>query len=773
MAMLFLWIVLAILAIVLCGFLAFIRTFSIESRLKRVEAELRLLAQRVGHPPTAPAQERPAPPLTPEKDASLAAAHGAAPKTPGYIARARQAAGPAGAVRSQAAPGPRLSEKLGKLTGTLSWEMLAGTKGLLWVGVLFVIVGVAHFLNYLYSLGFIDEHVRLLIAVVGGMLALGLAVWFRKKGWEVISQGFSGLGIAIFYVCVYFSFHIYAFTGQAVSFTLAVAVTILAVALAVVQHAPSIAVLAILGGFLSPILISTGENHPYSLFNYILLLNVIAVGVAWFKRWRFLDALCFVGTALLYSAWYLKFFGRYDEPDLTVPATLYAAIFYVLFFGVSCIYPLARRVKSRPQDLVLAAANAVFWFFSFYNVLYAHHRYMLGAIVLGQALLALLALLAWRKRVAGDAAAQGVLLVLAMGLAILAAPILLRLYAYQITWAVQGFVFVYLALKYRHVLAAGSGITAWTLGGLTLYLTLPLHTVRFVPVFNTAFGSWACVIAAGAAIALLLNRSAEQAAFWRVPATAYIGLSTGALACYLLTAELAQFWSTRGYANYRVHQHSSLALLWAVLPLGVLLFLCAMRLYRWLAAAILCYGAALVVWFAGLTHYPLATAWFLLNTSFLARLALPLSFWVSANRIRKTSRPLSNLFIVAGHLVFAVLAAVELEHWTHRTELVSDKVTLSFISSAWGLQAFCLIVIGMVWRSRTQRVLGLTFFAVTAAKVWLVDLDAVEPLYRILSFIAVGLLLLPASVLYQRFSDRLSGEHAASQAADAGNTEAS
>ncbi|HPK00658.1 MAG TPA: DUF2339 domain-containing protein, partial [Candidatus Hydrogenedentes bacterium] len=472
MVIVLLGIVLAILAALVCGFLAFIRTFSIQNRLNRLELELQRLAQRAGHP-SAPPLERPASSLTAEKETSLAAAaHGTAPEPPVYMARSRQDAGPAGAVKPQAAPGPRLPENLRTLTGNLSWEMLAGTKGLLWAGVLFVIVGVALFLNYLYSLGFIDEHVRLLIAVAGGALALGLGMWFRKKGWEVISQGFSGLGIAIFYVCVYFSFHIYAFTGQAVSFTLAAGVTVLAVVLAVVQHAPSIAVLAILGGFLSPILISTGENHPYSLFSYITLLNVVAVGVAWFKRWRFLDVLCFAGTALIYSAWYLKFFGGYGEPDMTVPAALYAATFYILFFGVATIYPLVRQVKSRPQDLVLAATNAVFWFFAFYNVLYAHHRYTLGAIVLGQALLAVLVMLAWRRRVAGDAAAQGVLLVLAMGLAILAVPILLRLYAYQVTWAVQGFVFVYLALKYRHGLAAGSGITAWTLGGLALYLTL-------------------------------------------------------------------------------------------------------------------------------------------------------------------------------------------------------------------------------------------------------------------------------------------------------------
>ena len=221
----------------------------------------------------------------------------------------------------------------------------------------------------------------------------------------------------------------------------------------------------------------------------------------------------------------------------------------------------------------MAAANAAFWFFPCYNTLYTNYRYTLGAIVLGQAALALLIVLAWRKRVAGDAAAHGVMLALAMGLSVLAVPILLKLYAYQIAWAVQGLVFVYLGWRYRQPLAAGGGIAAWTLGGLALFRTLPLHTERYIPVFNTAFGSWACVIAAGAAIALILNRRPDDAFRWRIPASAFVGLAGLALACVLLTSEVALFWSTRNYAHYRVHQHSAVAVLWAVLPFAVIAFL--------------------------------------------------------------------------------------------------------------------------------------------------------------------------------------------------------
>ncbi|MEA3365396.1 MAG: DUF2339 domain-containing protein, partial [Candidatus Hydrogenedentes bacterium] len=722
----------------------------------------------------------------------------------------------------------------------------------------------------------------------------------------VISQGFTGLAIAVFYVCVYFSFQIYELTGQSVSFILASGVTALAITLAVLQDAPSIAVLAVIGGFLSPVFISTGENRPYALFGYLVLLDLVAVGVAWFKRWRFLDALCFIGTALLYLGWYFLFFGDPDEPDMTLPAAVYASIFYVLFLASASLHSLVRQTKSRPEDLVVASLNAAFWFFAYYNVLYADHRYLLGGVVLGQASLAFLVFLVWRKRVEEDRTAHAVLLVIAMGLSVLAVPILLKLYVYQIAWAVQGAVFVYLGYRYRYDLALGGGVVAWTLGAGALFRTLPLHTEKFIPVFNEPFGSWVCVIAAGAVIALILNRFPEEGRPWKVPVIGFMGLAGLGLACLLLTFETALFWTTRGYENYDVYQHSSLAVLWAIVPFVVMAFLCQKRLFNWLLVAIVVYCIAVVFWLVGLAHYELAEPWMFLNTSFLARVLLVGSLAAGAALVfrtrgepdknallRVTSGQITNMLVlvsylmgaylltlevwtfwelreyvhgavyqagsltalwavisfatayvicrkrfeywiplavsayafavilflglltryrmpdtylfwnvsfglrvpiaaslaagawymhrvpmqarlfggppfaiskiaagcaIAGHLVFAVLAAFELWYWSKRTELVSEKMALSFISSAWGLQAFLLIVIGMFLRSRTQRLLGLAFFAVTIGKVWLVDLVSVEPLYRILSFIAVGLLLLPASILYQRFSDMVLKE---------------
>ena len=913
----------ALLAGIVCGIVAFIRIGGILRRIAWLEAELRwqktelkTLTRRLDQ--MSAEQPPPRPKSPPEEEPEKVTFPQTPPPVPKRVdaprpVEERQPATVTGSTprlstepTTAASPfNARLEEKVRDLTENLSWEMLAGTKGLLWAGVITLVVGVALFLKHLYDLGIIDERIRLAIAVAGGGIALALGKRFRKRSWPVISQGFTGLGIAVFYVCVYFSFEIYGLTGQTASFILACCVTALAITLAVLQDAPSIAVLGVIGGFLSPVFISTGENRPHILFGYIILLDLVAAGAAWFKRWRFLDALCLAGTALLYSVWYVRFFRHPDEPDMTVPATVYASAFYLLFLGSSSLPSLVRQVKSRPEDLIVAALNAAFWFFCYYRVLYPPHRHLLGGIVLGQAALVFLVFLAMRKRVPGDSAARAVLLAVAMGLSVLAMPILLRLYTYQIAWAVQGVIFVYLGNRYRHDLAVGGGIVAWTLGASALLLTLPLHTERFIPVFNTAFGSWACVIAAGVVIALILNRWTEEGRPWKVPAIGFVGVAGLALACLLLTAETALFWSTRGYENYRAYQHSSLAVLWAAVPFAVIAFLWHKRLHAWLMVALVTYGVALVFWFLSLAHYRLVEPWMflnvsfvtrlmlvgsvaaaaslvfrsrtedvestafqlsarqltsalvlasyllgvvllnlevwtfwevrsvahtynhlsgslvvlwsviglatatviflkrlrswpplligayavsvlvfvlslhryqvpetylILNTTFLARLALPLSLWLGAHLLRKLGQiHWSDLATTTGHVLFAMLAAFELWYWAERTELVSEKMAMSFISSAWGLQAFALIVIGMVLRSRTQRLLGIVFFAITIAKVWLVDLSAVEPLYRILSFIAVGLLLLPAAVLYQRFSDIIAGEHEGEQepAADA------
>ncbi len=92
-------------------------------------------------------------------------------------------------------------------------------------------------------------------------------------------------------------------------------ITFAAFLIAVRLNALVVAVLGMLGGFLTPILLSTGQDAVFGLFGYIALLDIGLLAVSRHGRWRFLTIAAALGTVLMQMGWYHKFFtaGRYFE----------------------------------------------------------------------------------------------------------------------------------------------------------------------------------------------------------------------------------------------------------------------------------------------------------------------------------------------------------------------------------------------------------------------------------------------------------------------------
>src|SRR5256714_13730791 len=97
-----------------------------------------------------------------------------------------------------------------------------------------------------------------------------------------------------------------------------------AFALAVAENAEVIAIFAIAGGFATPALLSTGENHEIVLFSYLALLDVALLALTVTKPWRRIAVLGFIGTLIYYIGWYDTF---YDRSQLT-PTLIFASLFF-------------------------------------------------------------------------------------------------------------------------------------------------------------------------------------------------------------------------------------------------------------------------------------------------------------------------------------------------------------------------------------------------------------------------------------------------------------
>jgi uncharacterized membrane protein len=96
------------------------------------------------------------------------------------------------------------------------------------------------------------------------------------------------------------------------------------------------------------------------------------------------------------------------------------------------------------------------------------------------------------------------------------------------------------------------------------------------------------------------------------------------------------------------------------------------------------------------------------------------------------------------------LAGAHAHHSTQTSQLA--------LSGFWGALGFVALLIGLIRRKRALRLGGLGILALAVGKVFLVDLANLDSMWRVGSFLAVGLLLLAAAFAYQRAHVALSRE---------------
>lgn len=728
----------------ICGIIALVKVRKLVEKLRGLEDQLGSLryALKKEQQPTPP-PEKEIPAEKPPAPLEVAAPPEVPPSKPATVI---PPGAPTSPEEEKMVP-PRLQQPRDSL------EMKLGTKWLNWVGIVMLLVGVGFFFKYAYDNAWIGPKGRLAIGTLFGIASIALGERFRRRHWDILFKILTGGGLAAFYLCVFFSFQVYHLSDQASSMALAILVTALAVVMAVAHDAVSIAILALIGGFLSPVLLSTGTNHPYALFTYIAILDLVAMGAAYFRRWRALDMLCFIGTAVIYRGWHGKFYA----PDQMLPALIYISLFYLMFLLIPTLHSLVRRLVETSEGLAMIVLNAAFSFFCYYNVLFRDYRYALGFVVLGQALLVFLLFQIWSKRVGKDNHTCASLLIITLGLVTIAVPIQLKLYGIPIAWGMEGAVLVFLGIRFRQIICRVTGIAALVLAVGGLVSRLPLHKVLFTPVLNAPFGSWTFVIAMAAVSAYLLHRDRKTKDRWHDILTAIASFLAFSLACYLLTVEVSQFWTiNHPIRHYRTYETSSLVVLWSLIPAVTAYVLYRKGARAWMPLSWICFGIGTLVMFASLAHYKLPSGWLILNCTFAPKLMFVFSLWWCAQLCRRSELKLAgDVQKLAGHGVLALLVAFEFERWGRYSHFITAKMGISLISAAWALQALVVIWIGLATRNRLLRYLGFILFVLTIGKTLLIDMSELEKVYRIVSFAASGLLLVAAGYFYQRYSSML------------------
>ncbi|MFZ4764383.1 MAG: DUF2339 domain-containing protein, partial [Roseimicrobium sp.] len=240
----------------------------------------------------------------------------------------------------------------------VSLEQFMGVKLFAWVGGLALFLGIVFFVKLSIDRGWISEELRTAIGYTSGLALVAAGVRITgNRAYAVLGQTLCATGVVALYGMTYVAHAYYKFSFFApplAAFAIMALLTTGAFLLAVRLEAQVVAVLGMIGGFLTPILCSTGEDNPLGLFGYIALLDLGVLAVTKVRRWSYLSALAAGGTVLMQLAWFGRFFqtGGYAVGALTwVPVAV--------FLGFALLFSAAVWVAARDDGDFIPAGSAL------------------------------------------------------------------------------------------------------------------------------------------------------------------------------------------------------------------------------------------------------------------------------------------------------------------------------------------------------------------------------------------------------------------------------
>jgi uncharacterized membrane protein len=362
-------------------------------------------------------------------------------------------------------------------------DWLLGGNTVARLGALLLFIGLAFLARFAVEQGLVPPQLRLagigLVAIV--LLVTGFRLRERRAGYALTLQG---AGVAILYLTLFAAFRLYGYVPAVLAFALMVAVCAASALLAVLQDSRALAVIGVAGGFMAPILASTGQGDHVALFSYYTVLNLGIVAVAWRKDWRLLNFVGFVFTFGIATLWGVL---RY-RPEQYVSTQPFLALFFLLYVAIAVLF--AHRRATKLGDTV--DATLVFGVpligFGLQVGLVSEFEYGLAWSALALALFyLLLAALLLRRRLDNFRLLSESFIALGLIFASLAVPLALDARWTAAAWALEGAAVIWVGLRQRRPLARAFGLLLLAGAGVAFLQHLEHRLPQSWPLANADF----------------------------------------------------------------------------------------------------------------------------------------------------------------------------------------------------------------------------------------------------------------------------------------------
>lgn len=236
-------------------------------------------------------------------------------------------------------------------------ESRIGSQWLNRVGIVALLFGVSFFLKYAVENRWLGPLGRVSAGLLFGIAIMVWSEWFRARGYHVFSFSLKAVATGVLYLSLWAAFQLYALVPLGMAFTAMVLVTAITAAFAFSQRAEVLALIALIGGFATPLLLSTGQNREVELFAYLAVLDCATLLLIVARDWQRLLLAILTGSMILYFSWYATYYRR-NALGLTLA---FATTLFVIFAVAPVVMPRFTEKQSRAL-LYVAVINAGLYF---------------------------------------------------------------------------------------------------------------------------------------------------------------------------------------------------------------------------------------------------------------------------------------------------------------------------------------------------------------------------------------------------------------------------
>jgi uncharacterized membrane protein len=573
-----------------------------------------------------------------------------------------------------------------------------------------------------------------------------------------------------------------------------VVITGFSILLAVSYNRVELAVIALIGGFATPFILSTGEGNYQVLFTYVLILNVGMLVLAYLKGWRIINWVAYIFTVILFGGWLsTRVVGVKDAPYLD--ALIFATLFYVIFFLMNIVNNLKEKARFSAPDISILLSNTFLYFTAGMLILAP----IAGGLYRGIFTVAIAVFnFGFAYALYRNQKADRNLIYLLIGLVVtfisLAVPIQLEGNYITMFWALEAVLLLWLAQKSGIRLVAFGSVVVMALMLVSLawdwvavYLAYQPKAANLPVLLNKGFiTSLMALVSMWLTLRLLKTQTEPIEVRWfHVDIKSYArALTLGLTVVLYLALALELNYQLNIYVpsvysriiisgTYNLAFISGLFLfsryqgqplhLGVIILLGLLGFIAYVTRYSPAVLDLLetnllrkepgfvgfyfHYLSALLVFLILFFIYRhrgvLATSMPRMPEFSLWLLSFAVVYTVSAEllyHVLYLNLPVSNVNNIFGENLHTPIAEIQ------RLIRQTNKIGFPIL---WGLCAFALMYLGLQKKNKTFRIISLSLFALTLLKLFIYDIRGISEGGKIAAFISLGVLLLVISFMYQ------------------------